>query len=136
MFNKNKIYKPIILVSFIIVYYFLSNHFFGFFCPLMAFIGVPCPFCGMTRAGILMLTFNFRESFAMHPLLVPTVILILTYFLFKVKYPKKIKKLYTPTIILIISSFLLLAYRIYTNFGQEPIVFNNNSLLMRILEQF
>ena len=128
-----KISIPFILI---IIYYFLSNRFFGYFCPLQAFIGPPCPASGMTRAFVLLISLNFKESFNMHPLLIPTVLIISLYFVFKLKYPKKVKTLYYPAIILIITSFLLLGYRFYYNFGEEPIVFNKNSFLMQVLEKF
>lgn len=39
-----------------------------FKCPLYAYIGIPCPSCGMTRAWRLALAGDFRGAVLMHPL--------------------------------------------------------------------
>lgn len=37
-------------------------------CPLRYFFGIPCPFCGMTRAFLSVLQGNFYAAFYYHPL--------------------------------------------------------------------
>lgn len=36
-------------------------------CPSMLVFGLPCPGCGLTRAGILLLKGDFAGAFQMHP---------------------------------------------------------------------
>lgn len=36
-------------------------------CPSQILFGLPCPGCGLTRAGILLLSGHFIKAFQMHP---------------------------------------------------------------------
>ena len=36
-------------------------------CPVQILYGLPCPGCGLTRAGVLLLTGHFAAAFQMHP---------------------------------------------------------------------
>lgn len=40
----------------------------GYQCPLRFFLGIPCPFCGMTRAFLCVLEGDLAKSFYFHPL--------------------------------------------------------------------
>lgn len=55
--------KDILIVSVMLLYRYLS-------CPIRFFSGIPCPGCGMTRAVIAALKFNFREAYQYHPLII------------------------------------------------------------------
>jgi len=41
---------------------------FVYKCPFSYFFGVPCPGCGVSRAYLAALHFDFRAAFAYHPL--------------------------------------------------------------------
>ncbi|MBA3502568.1 MAG: DUF2752 domain-containing protein [Myxococcota bacterium] len=48
-----------------------ARHFLqtgGPICPLLALTGLPCPFCGMTRATIAIGAGEWDRAFALHPL--------------------------------------------------------------------
>ncbi len=55
--------------------------FLGCPCPIREAIGVPCPGCGMSRAWLAALRFDFAEAFYYHPLfwVVPVVAIFLLY---------------------------------------------------------
>ncbi len=59
-------------------------------CPFLAWTGLPCPTCGMTRAWIAVLTLDLSAAFAYHPLFwtVPLLYLCFLYDgrLFKAKW--------------------------------------------------
>lgn len=40
----------------------------GPLCPLLAATGLPCPFCGMTRATLAIGAGEWSRAFALHPL--------------------------------------------------------------------
>ena len=46
----------------------------GYRCPVATLTHHPCPGCGMTRAMLLFFAGDFRASFAMHPLALPTAL--------------------------------------------------------------
>ena len=67
-----------------------------FKCPMKLFFDIPCPGCGMTRAIISLLKFDFKASFTYNPLAI-FVILALVYYIFIRKFakiPSKFEKLY------------------------------------------
>lgn len=52
----------------------------GWTCPIKEIAGISCPGCGMTRACISALRFDFKAAFSYHPLwicLVPFALLLL-----------------------------------------------------------
>lgn len=67
-----------------------------FKCPMKLLFDIPCPGCGMTRAIISLLKFDFKVSFTYNPLAI-FVLLALVYFIFIRKFlkiPSKFEKLY------------------------------------------
>lgn len=72
--------KNLIIGSFgFIIFTQIMNYVFGTICTLKLFFGIPCPFCGITRAAIELLNLNIKESFEMHPLLIFVIVAIVFY---------------------------------------------------------
>lgn len=63
-------------ILFIISLFLLFLWITGYQCPLLFFFGIPCPFCGMTRAFLCVLNGAIPRSFHFHPLW-PLVLFIL-----------------------------------------------------------
>ena len=117
------------------LYYVIANYLFGYVCPLMIFIGFPCPTCGLTRAGLLFFRGNFAESFAMHPLLIPTFVLIICVIAYALLWPNKLNYMKIPVVLLILTSLVVYMYRMVNLFPyQPPMVSNNNSVLHNIIQ--
>lgn len=77
-------------------------------CPILKLTGISCPGCGMTRALISALQFNFAKAFYFHPLwlifIIFSVLLIILYIYEK----KKMFKLFLGfTIVLFIFTYIL-----------------------------
>lgn len=51
----------------IVCYMALAQCFFGTVCPGRILVGQPCPACGLTRAGILLLSGRFADAWRMNP---------------------------------------------------------------------
>lgn len=51
-----------------ILLYIIFTALSGIGCPILFFTGVPCLGCGMTRAVICLLKFDFLEAYRLHPL--------------------------------------------------------------------
>lgn len=77
MKNYNFYKKQILLWIFLAVGILLFYH-----CPIKTIIGISCPGCGMTRALISALCFDFSKAFHYHPLF-PITIIELIYLFFR-----------------------------------------------------
>ena len=91
--------------------------FAGFYkCPMRAFFGMPCPFCGTCRAVLSASRGEFREAFHYHPLwplILPTFVVEIMNGTGLISLPRKANDIW-----LIIASILLLVcyiIRICTN---------------------
>ncbi len=60
--------KYILFLILIITMLLLFLWIMGYQCPLLFFFGIPCPFCGMTRAFLCVLRGDFLNAFYFHPL--------------------------------------------------------------------
>ena len=118
---KNKI--GILLVG---TYIFVSQLIFSYISPTMWLLGMPCPACGMTRAGLSILRLDFGAAFSYNPgiFLVP----------FGVYAYVKNKLWLLATIIFVLVAIFII--RLFTSFGTEPLVINRNALVFRIIELF
>lgn len=80
---------------------------FGVNCPVKFFLKIDCPFCGMTRAHLAALRFDFKEALEYHPLFflgIPYLFLLFHDELFKGKF----KKLYIVLVITLTLMFIIL----------------------------
>ena len=55
--------KHILFFSLFILLFLLFLLLAGYQCPLRFFLGIPCPFCGMTRAFLCVLEGDLAKSF-------------------------------------------------------------------------
>lgn len=79
----------------------------GIGCPVLYITGVSCPGCGLTRACLKALRFDFASAFHYHPLFfcVPLALLI---FMFRNKMPKSVfVGCYTVIIVLFAGVYML-----------------------------
>ena len=63
----------------IIAYFVFVRKFIYSICPLNMLTGYPCPSCGLTRAGIRLLHFDFAGAWHMHPFIYVVAILVFRY---------------------------------------------------------
>lgn len=57
-----------------IAYFALGKYFLYSLCPMVLITGLPCPGCGLTRAGVRLLRLDFAGAFQIHPFIYPIVI--------------------------------------------------------------
>ena len=79
---KDKLITTAVLLAVVV-----GMRVFAVSCPFLAWTGLPCPTCGMTRAWIAALQLDFQTAFAYHPLFWTVPILYL-YFLYDGKLCK------------------------------------------------
>jgi len=116
------------------LYFIIATLLFGHVSPVMIFLGLPCPACGLTRAGMLLLTGRFADSFRMHPLFVPTFAFIVWAAVEKVFRPHRLKRLQNPALVLLVSAFGVYIFRMVHMFPHyPPMVVNRDAILMNII---
>jgi len=118
---NNKI--GILLVS---IYIVASQLLFSYISPTMWLFGLPCPACGLTRAGLSLVRLDFVGAFHYNPsiFLVPFGVYA---------YVKKNTPLFVTVFVLAVAIFI---FRLMTSFGVEPLVINRNALIFRLIEVF
>lgn len=54
-------------IMLIIAYFVVGKNYLYSLCPMVVITGLPCPGCGLTRAGFLLLRGDFAQAFLLHP---------------------------------------------------------------------
>ena len=128
--------KEIIVPAIIFFIYYVITHFIWHsICPMVIVTGFPCPGCGLTRAGVLILHGKFVAAFVMHPFIYPTIILIVCYAMFRYVFEKSVNKLNFISIVLILLMCIYYVYRMrYTFPGVQPMTYYPNNMLRFIYE--
>lgn len=86
---KKLILSDILIFGGIFAFELLCFFILGVNCPIKFIFKFNCPFCGMTRAHLAALRFDFKAAFAYHPLFplgIPFIYLITHDDLFKGKW--------------------------------------------------
>lgn len=83
--------------------YFFSytNYNSPFFCPILAFTGIPCPGCGLTRSFLALTKGDLISAFSYHlfgPILFLFLILVATHLFLEIITSRKIKAFYVKLI--------------------------------------
>jgi hypothetical protein len=97
---KNDIKKLLPAIAAIAVYFIATALIFGEFCPFKIIFGIPCPACGLTHAGLALLSLNFSAALQYNPAIFLWVPLILI-MLFRRYIQKKSQKALYPLIIFV-----------------------------------
>lgn len=125
------------VIIFIIAYFVFMKKFLYSTCPVVLISGFPCPACGLTRAGFLMLEFDFAGAFHIHPFIFPiaglTAAFCINRYLLIKRTPEWMK---WCMIVLITGMVMFYIYRMVHVFpGDPPMGFYGGSL-MHILKEF
>lgn len=98
MNNKLKKYIKLFLALIIIGAFYMMIE-----CPIKFLTGVSCPGCGMTRALLSVIRFDFKNAFYYHPLwLIPIIYIVLYFYILK-----KNKKANNTILAIFISMFFI-----------------------------
>jgi hypothetical protein len=117
------------LLSFALYYAFV-HYFFHAFCPLYIITGFPCPGCGMSRAMVCILTFQFPRAWALHPMAFPAVLLLCWSCFRRYIMGRKVTGFRPFVAVLLVSMIVLYVYRMVTVFpGAPPISYGYRNIL-------
>ena len=102
---KKYIINDLLLFGGLFVVFGIAYILWGINCPLRLLFKVHCPFCGMTRAHLAALRFDFQAAFQYHPLFFLGIpyILLLTH---EEHFPQKAKKAYRYCVYFLTALFI------------------------------
>lgn len=81
--------KNRVILCAILFYMALTQFLFHSVCPSAILFGFPCPACGLTRAGLLLLRGDLAGAFEMHPAIFPWAAFLLYLCFFRYVLGKK-----------------------------------------------
>jgi len=102
--------------------YISSKYNIGFPCAINSCFGIYCPGCGLTRAGIAMLHFDFAEAFrynAFSLILLPLVFIVLASFIWEYVFDKASFISRVPIVCWVVLFTFVSIYGIMRNFIVE-----------------
>lgn len=119
------------------VYLFITL-LFGKTCIMRILFGIPCPFCGFTRAFLKLLCLDFIAALKLQPFILLLLILVLLFVLkryFKVNISRRV--LLALIIIGTLGVIVLYAFRMVHYYPtSEPMNYDGNNLLKVVIDKF
>ena len=103
-------------------------------CPLRIILGLPCPGCGLTRAGFLVLTVHFFKAWQMHPFIYTWIAFALYIGYNRYVRGKSGKYDMQLMLVLIFAMLVFYIYRMVVYFPRvEPMTMDQNAIIYQIL---
>ncbi|MBQ8086572.1 MAG: DUF2752 domain-containing protein [Lachnospiraceae bacterium] len=123
-------YKGIIIV---IIYFIVTHILFGYVCPFRLLTGIPCPACGLTRAGISLILLDFDKVFFYNPMIIPIAVFIIYCVICRYIFDVPVRFASAIIVILSILLFILYYYRMVKMFpNHEPMEYVSRNLFSPI----
>ena len=115
----------------IIAYFALGRYFLYSLCPMVMVTGLPCPGCGLTRAGFALLKLDLAGAYRIHPFIYPIAGYIAVFgwnrYIMGRRMGKKLKAGLTVLMVLVI---LFYGWRMWMYFpGEPPMSYYERNLL-------
>ena len=116
-----------IIVAFLVIAF--MDFSLGTVCASKLLCGFPCPFCGLTRAGIKLITFDFESAWALNPLIYYIAILLILWIIHRYLGLISKRLIIALLIVLVITSIPLYVYRLNNLFPHtEPMTYREANL--------
>ena len=115
----------------IIAYFALGRYFLYSLCPMVMVTGLPCPGCGLTKAGFALLRLDLAGAYRIHPFIYPIAGYIAVFgwnrYIMGRRMGKKLKAGLTVLMVLVI---LFYGWRMWMYFpGEPPMSYYERNLL-------
>lgn len=141
MEGGNSIVKDIknikIAIFIIALYLFFSTMLLHTSCICVAITGFPCPGCGLTRAGKLMLSGRFKEAFLMNPSIFFWTILAAYFIVWRYVLKKETKYLITAiTAVSVIMIVIYMLKMVYCFPNIDPLTYQRDSFLYKYVRPY
>jgi hypothetical protein len=116
----------------IATYVAIAGGMFSEICPSKVFFGVPCPGCGLTRAGLSLVRLDFSLAWAFNPMIYSIPVLGILWVLSKIT-PKATKVRDYTLIAVLILAIIVFIVRLRYSFGEEPLTLNKNAIFFPLV---
>lgn len=115
----------------IIAYFALGRYFLYSLCPMVMVTGLPCPGCGLTRAGAALLRLDFAGAYQIHPFIYPIAGYIAVFGWNRYIMGRRMgKKLKAGLAVLMVLVILFYGWRMWMYFpGKPPMSYYERNLL-------
>lgn len=114
----------------ILAYMILTNLIFGSVCAMVIVTGVPCPACGLTRAGISLITLHFIDAWNYNCVIFLIVPFVLYCLSCRYWFQCKCRGVLPSLIIIVICLICLYIYRMIHYFPDvSPMVYHENNIV-------
>ena len=135
-FNKfcKDIQKAKWVILGILFFYILLMQITYSTCPTIMLTGIPCPFCGMTRAGIALLHFDLKKAYQLNPMIFGILVIALVFFYIRYFTEKDLSCMRPVIISFLIISIGVYVYRMFSLFpDQWPMLYYEHNYLSGVL---
>lgn len=102
-------------------------------CPTQILFGMPCPGCGLTRAGILLLSGDFSGAWKMHPFIYAWAALVIYIVVCRYLLGRKTPWLMQMIVVLVIAMLLYYIYRMMRYFPDVEPMTRKTAGIFRLL---
>lgn len=121
----------------ILLYFVFAKVVLHGFCPMVLLTGLPCPACGLTRAGIALLTGHFAKAWAYHPFIYVFVVFVVLFGVQRYVYRKTFRWMKPLVIIALLALVGFYLYRMMMFFpGEPPISYFRHNLIALLYHLF
>lgn len=122
----------------IVAYFVLLKNILHSLCPMVLLTGMPCPGCGMTRAGFKVLHFDFAGAWRVHPFIYAVIVLAVIFaaerYIVQSRSMTVFKWCAAVTMTGLILFYIWRMARFFPNV--EPMTYYRHNLIQRIHEMF
>ncbi|MDD3404345.1 MAG: DUF2752 domain-containing protein [Hespellia sp.] len=121
----------------ILLYFVCAKLVFHTICPMVFLTGLPCPACGLTRAGIALLSGDFVNAWQIHPFIYVFAVFVVLW-LIQRYIIQKTSRWMKPTVIFCLTALIAFyVYRMIRYFpGEPPMSYYHRNFMLTIYRMF
>ena len=120
-------------LSVIAAYLPLKKFFLNSACPVVMLTGLPCPACGLTRAGIALLRGDINSACRLHPFIFAVLLWGIVFLVWRYLLKREIRQLKKLAIVTLAAMAVYYIYRMVRYFpGDAPMSYYYNNVMSEL----